>query len=132
MAGGSLRNIRYKIARHLKSLRGLDIVKDVAFTASNEIFGCKQTNLKRMAKGAVPHFTVISDTDLKLIGGMVLNNPNNFNQKSGSLSKCSMPGEVWKMCTIVRKGTSSLIKLSQVNLASNFVTILRKTIVVLT
>ena len=57
----SLSNLRYSIARHLKSSRDVDILKDSSFTTANEIFAGKMAMLKREGKGNVKHFDVITD-----------------------------------------------------------------------
>ena len=64
----SLESIRHGINRHLKSPpfnRKCDIIKDSSFTDSNTSFKAAMAELKRLGKGDVTHFPIISDSDLQ-------------------------------------------------------------------
>jgi hypothetical protein len=62
----SLNCIRYSINRYLKAPlhnKKLDIIKDAAFTNSNENFKAKTAELKRMGLGGVQHYPAIEEPD---------------------------------------------------------------------
>ena len=51
--------------RHFQSLRKFDIIIDVAFKLSNEMFKSVMTLLKRLGKANVQHKDVITEADMK-------------------------------------------------------------------
>jgi hypothetical protein len=75
MSTTTMINIRYSIARHLRTKRDVDILKDSAFTRSNDVFSGKLSKLKRIGNGSTTHFDVITEEDLRRIGEMVPDNP---------------------------------------------------------
>ena len=81
MTSTTLTTMRYGLARHLKTVRGLDIIKDSSFTRSNEVFSGKMAKLKRDGKGATNHFDVISTADLSKIAALSTENPTHLQMK---------------------------------------------------
>ena len=61
----SLISIRFGMQRHFQSLRKFDIIIDVAFKLSNEMFKSVMTLLKRLGKANVQHKDVITEVDMK-------------------------------------------------------------------
>lgn len=81
MTSSSITNIRYALARHIKSTLCVDILKDPDFTRSNEVFSGKLAKLKRDGKGATTHFDVIVDDDLKKIASLSTDEPDSLQMK---------------------------------------------------
>ena len=61
----SLVSILLGMQRHFQSLRKFDIINDVAFKLSNEMFKSVMTLLKRQGKANVQHKDVITEADMK-------------------------------------------------------------------
>lgn len=71
----SLKSIRYSVARVLKDKLSTDIITDVAFTKSNEIFTALLKKMKNDGKGSTHHHDVIEEEDLKKLKEMPTNTP---------------------------------------------------------
>ena len=63
----SLISIRFGMQRHFQLLRKFDIIIDVAFKLSNEMFKSVMTLLRRLGKANVQHKDVITEADMKEI-----------------------------------------------------------------
>jgi hypothetical protein len=61
----SLISIRFGMQRHFQLLRKFDIIIDVAFKLSNEMFKSVMTLLKRLGKANVQHKDVITEADME-------------------------------------------------------------------
>jgi hypothetical protein len=61
----SLISIRFGMQRHFQSLRKFDIINDVAFKLSNEMFKSVMTLLKQSGKANVQHKDVITEADME-------------------------------------------------------------------
>jgi hypothetical protein len=81
MSSASITNIRYALARFLKTHRNVDIIKDPVYTRSNEVFLGKLAKLKREGKGAVTHYAVISNDDLLKVASIPVNTPSTLQMK---------------------------------------------------
>jgi hypothetical protein len=67
MSSTSLSNIRYGLCRVLKTELNVDILKDISFTKSNEVFVGKLAKLKREGFGSTKHFDIISYSKTQFI-----------------------------------------------------------------
>ena len=63
----SMKSIRGAINRYMKNSRGIDIMKDVRFTRSNEMFKAVTKENKKQGKGNIEHKAIICDDDMKVI-----------------------------------------------------------------
>lgn len=77
----TLRNIRYGIARYMKQTRNMDILKDSKFLEANDVFDSKTAHLKKLGKGTIKHYDIISEEDLKKIGNLNINSPTQLQLK---------------------------------------------------
>ncbi len=64
----SIKCIRAGLNRHLKETRNIDIIADVWFTKTNELFCGVAAKARKEGCGCVSNFPVIEDEDLKQIG----------------------------------------------------------------
>jgi len=81
MCSASVINIRYSLARYIKSTLTCDIIKDTSFTRANEVFVGKLAKLKRNGKGATKHYDVIVDDDLNNVAALSTNSPVTLQMK---------------------------------------------------
>jgi hypothetical protein len=64
----SLKSIRHEINRYLMNPpfnKKMDIIKDPAFTDSNTCFKAVFAETKRVSKGDVEHYPIISEYDIQ-------------------------------------------------------------------
>ena len=64
-ANTTLRCVRAGINRQIKEKRGIDIINDVRFVKSNELFKGMQNIGKKKGKGAVKHKEIIEAEDME-------------------------------------------------------------------
>ena len=64
----SIKCIRAGLNRHLKESRNVDIISDVRFAKTNELFHGVAAKARKEGRGCVSNFPVIEDKDLTQIG----------------------------------------------------------------
>ena len=74
--GKSLQSLRYALNRYLKAERQLDILNEVQFTQSSELFKVAMAELKAEGKGDVRHYPPITDEDMQKLYSSVYLNPD--------------------------------------------------------
>jgi hypothetical protein len=74
-------SLRYSLARVIKEKYHFDIINDILFTKSNEVFSALIIDLKKTGNAIIKHFPIISDDDLKLIAEMPTNTPSSLQLK---------------------------------------------------
>ncbi len=64
----SIKCIRAGLNRHMKETRNIDIIADVRFAKTNELFCGVAAKARKEGRGSVSNFPVIEDEDLTQIG----------------------------------------------------------------